>query len=121
MDKEIKVYELELQEYHFKTRFKGKEESFILKEMEGPDRDNWMNHLSKRMIKDKDGTRTNTLKSYDGIQATLLSMCVYDESNKLVPQEVITKWPAKMQTDLFRRAQKMSGLGDESEEEAKND
>jgi hypothetical protein len=91
--------------------------------MSGQAKDEFLNSVKDRVK--VEGGRIVGLKTYMGIHSNLLKRCVFDAEDKLVPDTEIQKWPAKMQRQLFERAQELNGLTPASEkaieEEAKND
>jgi hypothetical protein len=96
-------------------------ETLILRELDGLERDKYLNNLRSR-TSIKDGTRVN---NFTGLQSSLLSRCVYrtnsDGEEELVPAKEIEGWPATTQSKLYEAAMELSGLKDDSEDEAKND
>jgi hypothetical protein len=50
-----------------------------------------------------------------------LSMCLYDENNKLFTEKAIGDFPAKVTAELYKVALDLSGLSSDSFDEAKND
>ncbi len=83
---------------------------YQLREMVAADRDKWMDLLSSRMIRDKDGKPTEHISKYDQMQATLISMCLFDKDGKPVEIKTIQSWPGGMVQDLFLEARKINGL-----------
>ena len=98
----------------------GQEKLYTLQELTGSERDKYLNFMKGRMKVNSDGTRGG-IDDFNGLQARLLSMTLKDPEGKLVPEEVLQKWPARVQTLLFKESQKLSGLDDKAEEKAKND
>ena len=66
------------------------------------------------------GGKAVGIKSFDGFQADLLKMCLFDDSGVAISTEDIEALPSSTQQELFKRAQQLSGLEDKDEEE-KND
>ena len=54
-------------------------------------------------------------------EVDFLSMCFYDDENKLVKKEVIQGYPATMLGGLHKAAVKLSALDQKSIDQAKND
>lgn len=119
----MKEYDLELKEVKFAVKdAKTKErQEYILRELPGTLRDQYLNELGARM---RTGPKGETLgmKSFDGYQSSLLSKCIFSEDGKAVEIQVLQGWPSSVLRDLFDQARELSGLeAKKSEEEAKND
>jgi len=93
---------------------------FSLVELTGESRDKYMTEMSQRMKYDGKGKPTG-LKSYNGLQAMLLTLCLRDQTGEAVKAADIQKYPSSAQNKLFEMAQEMNGLGELGEEEAKNE
>jgi hypothetical protein len=96
---------------------------YLLTELDGRERDNYLNGLSKRVTSGVNGK--TKVSNFDGLQAALLVVCMREQladgqTRKLKPEEV-QAWPARVQTLLFEKAKAMSGLDDDAEDDAKND
>lgn len=64
---------------------------------------------------------TNTVVSLPnlGDQASLLvSLCLFDKDNNLVPLETVRSWPDRVVTPLYKKAREISGLDEDDEEVA---
>lgn len=92
------------------------ERKYTLREMDGYHRDMYLNIVTKSQTGSMDG-KTIRVKNFEGLQAKLISLCLYNESNELVPSEEIQKWPAAMQTGLFKECQGLNGLDDDIKED----
>lgn len=104
----------------------GERECYILQEMDGQGRDQYLNSTSKRAVRDDDGNVT--MYDHDGFQASLLSRCVYrvdgyEESDvgeigayvgetKAVSEKTIQSWPASTHQQLHKQAKQINGLDD---------
>jgi len=94
----------------------GSELVCLLKEMTGPDRDAYLTRLAQRM-QWKDG-KPEGMKNVSGIQSYLIELCLYDETGtKKVNPKVIATFPAQVQDHLFKKAQEISVVEDEGEED----
>lgn len=98
----------------------GTEKKAVLREMSGRERDAYLNKMSSKVNFNSKG-ELSSIKNYDGLQASLLSMCLYDEDGKLIPIEEIQKFPTKTQATLYKEAQKMNALDSKTEAVVKND
>lgn len=93
----------------------GVENTYYLKELTGSERNNFLTSQAKRAKgKDKD------VKDFTGACSELLTLCLYDPQNRLVPAKEIDSWPSEMQMDLFLKAITLSGLDKKGEDDAKN-
>lgn len=93
---------------------------YILREFPGAERDAWLNALTSRVRTLPNG-KQGGIKNFTGMQADLISRCLFDEENKLVSVNTIQKWPASVQIAIHEMCQKLCGLDDAAEGEAKND
>ena len=80
-----------------------------VKELTGEQRDDHGDYVRTTNM-NVEGSIIKGIKTMKGLQSKLLSLCLYDENGELVPQDVIEKYPAKMQGALHKLAQKLSGL-----------
>ncbi len=94
-------------------------EKYTLIEMTGKQRDAFLDDIGGRMkfIAGKSAG----MKNYDGLQAFLVALCLIDKKGDNVKKEVIQSYPSSVQTKLFKAAQELNGLDDESAEQVKND
>lgn len=98
----------------------GKTHTYELREMTAAQRDGYLDRLSARMGKDEEGKRA--LTKYEGLQADLISSCLFNEEGKAVEKDIIQTWPAAAVDQLFKEAQKLNRLDGEKapEDPAKN-
>lgn len=111
------VFNLELAEETVILRDKdGKEQTILVKELTGDQRDKWMTITAKKLRTDKAGN--NTLSSFDGIQSSLISLgCFYqggDRDGENVTFDEANNWPARVNKAVFDMIQRMSGLDSEA-------
>ena len=99
----------------------GVEKSYVLKELDGVGKSTFLDDFTKRAARDNNGNITKNLKEVKGFQEGLITLCLFDESNKSVPVETIEKYPSGAIDSLFEAAQELSGLNKKAEEEIKND
>lgn len=93
---------------------------YTLREPVGRERDAYLNTLTPRMRVTESGKAAG-IKNMTDLQATLISKCLFDEQGKQVSVKTLGGWPASVQQKLFEHCQKLCGLGDKAEDEAKND
>jgi activator of 2-hydroxyglutaryl-CoA dehydratase len=98
----------------------GKEITYELREMCASARDKYLDQLGERMKVDTEG-KVAGVKKFDGLQATLVSMCLYDAEGHLVKKEVVQGWPAGTVSSLFQEAQKLNALIKDEKEGAEAD
>lgn len=91
---------------------------YTLRELSGAARDSYLNRMKDRMKFDTQGKPCG-IKSFDGLQASLLQETLLDPDKKLVTRVVLDEFPASVLDGLYNRSQKLSAL-DEPEPE-KND
>jgi hypothetical protein len=98
--------------------------AYKLVEMDGRERAQYLNSLGKRVIIGPSG-RPAGMKTFDGLESSLLKLCLYDPDGALVPQAELDTWPSSLLDQLFQIARDMNRLTPESkqeaEDEAKND
>ena len=87
----------------------GTEKKWKLKELSGTDRNKYLNKMASRVKLDRDG-KASGIKSFDGFQADLLGLSLFDEAGTAITVAEIEGLPSSTQQDLFKRAQELSGL-----------
>tara|TARA_R110002020_G_scaffold12409_6_gene45510 strand:- start:18591 stop:18995 length:405 start_codon:yes stop_codon:yes gene_type:complete len=100
----------------------GETGKYILREMNGAARDQYLGFIGAKMNTSKEGDIQMT--DYEGLQANLLSRCLFkivDGKREAVDFKSIQDFPARVQTALFNKAKEISGMDDEAEETAGND
>lgn len=101
----------------------GVVEEYTIREMNGQQRDLHMNATGNR-VRWVDG-KTAGIKDFNGMQADLLTRCLYGPDGKIVTAGAIQAWPATLVSALYKRAQALNaisgkGAADDAEDEAKN-
>jgi hypothetical protein len=94
----------------------GVQKVFTLVELDGSQRDSFMQDMADRI--EFQGGKVSKITNFEGMQSNLLAMCLYDDKKQLIPIEELNKFPAGVLTELFKTAQKISGL-ELTEEEMK--
>lgn len=93
----------------------------IMRELDGRQRDAYLNSLARRMKTGKGGQ----VRDFSGLYANLISRCLIDRETRepRFKEDQIQAFPSSVQSALFKKAQEISGLGDDdaAEAEAKND
>lgn len=91
----------------------GNEQTYQLREMTAAQRDVYLDGISSRMRLGPDGKSVG-IKKFDGMQADLLSLCLFGPDGKLVPTAEIQKWPSSVVGQLFSLAQEINRLDGKS-------
>lgn len=94
--------------------------TYTLREMTGSEMAKWRNSLASKMKIGSNGMPVG-VKSFDGLESSLIAKCLVDPEGKLVKQEIIDDWPASTLKALFVKCQKLNGMEEESREAAKKD
>lgn len=105
------------------TDAEGQEHSFVLRELNGRDRDSYLDQMGERMKFSPTGKMAG-MKNYKGIQTGLLSLCLYDENETLVSMKTLQEYPSTALSDLYDAACELSALDKgevKDEDEVKND
>jgi len=98
-------------------------DTYAIVEMDGRERDAYVNNISQRVRVGPDG-KPNGFKSLEGVQAMLLAAVLYTvPARQKVSAETIMAWPAKTVAGLSAIARRINGLNDDESEndKAKND
>lgn len=90
---------------------------YTINELPGGERDKYMDVLNGRQVVGKDGVAR--LRSFDGLQAELITRCVKDKAGRSVAAAVVQGWPSHVQERVFKRCQEINELAIERDE-AKN-
>jgi hypothetical protein len=97
----------------------GQETKYKLKELSGAERNKYLNKMTCRVKVGADGKAAG-IKTFDGFQADLLGICLFNENDEVVSKESIENLPSSTQQILFEKAQSLSGL-DNAEGTEKNE
>lgn len=119
MSEEMEVV-LDRREVSIKTKLAGESRRLVMRELDGPGREGFIEFMQERLKINPDG-KTGTVTKVVGIQAKLLGMCLFDEEDNLIPEDEIKAWAGSAQEVLFEKAMKLSALDKRAEERAKND
>ena len=119
---ESNIIELPLDRETKQVKLKGsgnKVKEYVLTELDGTARDEYLGEMGKRM---KTVNGATEIKNYKGLQASLIAMCMTDKgSGEPVTLDEVQALPGKTLTKLFKICQDLNGLGEESDQKAKND
>jgi len=83
--------------------------NYEIREMTAAARDAYMDTLSERVVIDKDGKAAG-IKKFDGMQAELVSRCLFTKDGKAVTKDAIQGWPASTVASLFDECQTLNHL-----------
>lgn len=97
----------------------GETKDYVLKELTSNERSVFLNQTGKKVKISSDGS-VQSITDHKFLQEDLLTKCVVDEEGNTITREVISTWPSKTVTGLFKAAQELSGLDEDGETEAKN-
>ena len=115
------TFQLNLQEVPVNiTDREGSEKIYTLRELTSQQRAKFLNGLGSRVKYTKSGN-TKGLNNHEGLQESLLAMCLYDEDKQIVKKDALKEWPAGMLSKLFEAAQELSGMVDNKEDEDEED
>lgn len=103
----------------------NKADNYELREATGADATKFRDFIVQRTKLGPNG-KPQSMGAIAGSEPMLVSMCLfYGDTNKNVPENVVRKWPARIQKELFQRAKEISGLKEElegdDEDSAKNE
>lgn len=98
----------------------GVEKKWALRELDGTERNKYLNKMTSRVKISRDGKAVG-IKSFDGFQADLLKVSLFDENDEPISVEEIEGLPSSTQQTLFEKAQELSGLDTDAGELEKKD
>jgi len=84
----------------------GEEKDYILRELSGEKRDDFLNNVGKRTIPGVD----NKLNDFKDHQAVLINKCLFTAEGVAVSIPEIRAFPANVQKELFLACREISGL-----------
>lgn len=93
-------------------------EDYVLIELDGKERDRYLNGLAKRIRTSPDG-KSQTVKEFDGLQGSLIVASlrkVTPEGLRPVDIKTVQTWPARVVKGLFQAAKDLSALNDDEDE-----
>lgn len=92
-------------------------EKYVLRELDGKQRDKYLDGLGKRLAPAGRDGKAQTVKNFNGLQSSLVCMCLYkDGEDSPVDAHTIQTWPARVVAGLFDAASDLSKLGEEEED-----
>lgn len=90
--------------------------NYTMREMNGADRDKYLDSVNARMKYDEEG-KPKGINTIEGLKASLLSLCLFDKDGQQPTIEYIQKWPSRSLEKLHEYAQELNALEDEEEAE----
>jgi len=93
---------------------------YKITELTGKQRDSFLNLMSSRTKYAADGTPAG-IKNFDGLQASLLALCLTNSEGKKATVAELAEYPASVVNELYKAAQKLNALDEQGQEEAKNE
>jgi len=120
--RKIRRFRASLAEETVEIESNGKVDVYTIRQLDGATRDAYMDELKANTIVGSNGKYIG-LKSYAGHQSGLLAKCLFGPGGKLIPEDMIQRWPAPTINGLFEVAQELNMLNvtDEVKEAVKND
>lgn len=91
---------------------------FVIKTMKNRAKTEWQNSMGDKLKYDRNGKPVGLAK-YDGVEASLITRCMFHPDGRAVTAEEIDEWPAPLVTAAFKECQDVNGLTPESEDAAK--
>lgn len=88
-----------------------------VKEMTGAQRDSYFNKANTKTKIDPTNNQVVGLRDYDGLYSTLLSYCLYDKDDKIIPESKIQEWPDSAQRALWEVAKDLNGLDKDKQDD----
>jgi len=86
-------------------------DNYVIKELNGTQREQYMNQMKARSEKDLKTGKTIGIKSFEGIHTSILALCLYKEGSESPVKEATMKgWPASVLERLAEEALKLSGM-----------
>lgn len=121
MSSEVLEFDLNPQEQQIVLNGPHGKQKYTLREMSGTARDKYLTKMSEKFELSANGS-VGRIKSFEGHQAALIAMCLFNDQNQPVPEDIIKNFPAQVQTRIHEICEKMNGLDvKKAKEEAKND
>jgi len=104
------------------TSAAGQVEEFELREMLADARDKYLDQLTARVNVTPEGKAIG-IRKFEGLQSDLVCACLFrKEGDKRVEKAEVQKWPASVLTQVYKAAQTLNHLNEETKEaETKND
>jgi len=103
------------------TDSNGGASDYELREMTAAGRDKYLDGMKERVQVGADGKPS--IKKFAGMQADLVSRCLFNKDGTAVPVKTIQGWPSSVVSALFAESQKLNQLSTAAKEiadESKN-
>lgn len=115
---EALVFDLERVEVPVELRSQdGTVQKYVLKELDGEGSVRYSTQRASVIKRDAKGEIVELLPEFHSLEPFLVSLCLYDSEDKLVPESTIRSWKAQVQGRLYRTAREISGMATPKEEE----
>lgn len=92
---------------------------WTLKELTGPERDRYIDDMTKRMKMAPDG-KSGAISTYVGVETNLLVKSLFGPDGQPVKQSFLQALPSSVQDALYNAAVELSALNPKAREQAKN-
>lgn len=89
----------------------GPTTTFTLKEMFGGIRQEWQESQRQRYGLDYSGQPAGLTK-FKGLEADLISKCLFDENDKPIPAEMVQGWPSSTQAALYQLCIQLNAISE---------
>jgi len=87
----------------------------VLRELNGSQKGKYLNKMSKQITLNEKG-KISGFKDLAGLETALLSLCLYDEKDVLVPIEILESFPSSVLGKLQEAASELNGLNEKGQE-----
>lgn len=112
-------FDIDVKTVPVKITEKGTVHEFVLHELSGEQRDQYLNFTGRKMKFEK-GDQAG-LKDFDNIASFTVSLSLRDKEGQAVPMVRINRWPARVVEGLEKIVKRISGLDKKARDVAKND
>lgn len=113
------TYDTDLAEFPLHLKGKVLSGDFIIRELTGEQRSDYINFQTLKAKFGPDGKVTG-IKDVKGLESLIVSMSLYGPDGNAVPEAIIKRIPGKLLKDLAAVAMRISGLDEKAQEQAKN-
>lgn len=96
------------------VRINGK--SYTLREATGDAACKYRNEMLKCTTLGPDG-KPSTIRNMADVEPLLISLCLFDDKNRMVHHSIIRSWPNRVQNKLYETAKRISELDESTEED----
>lgn len=91
---------------------------FVVREMLGADRQKWQKRQRARYGTDFQGQPAGVAE-FEGMEADLISCCLFDENNRAVPASTVNGWGSSVQSFLYQLCLAINAISEKDQEKLK--